>query len=218
MSGLLSSVQDVLVEQRKKKLRNLKYKNLLSYTKPPIRPFDYFVLETPPLNDSDQTLGELKDLLFLTQNRSTSDINKLLLIDRDSLILYTAFLEKHNLVFPFKVFDRYYSILADIVKELKLFFNRPRPNQIAEFYGYNIDVIHTDTHSTPSYPSGHTAYAKLAEMLASEYFPEYKQFFIDITKQVGLARMQQGVHFASDNAASILLVEKTYNKIKELIK
>lgn len=217
MFKLLSSIQDVLLEQHKHKLRNLQYKNLLSYTKPLIQPFDYFVLDAPPLNDSDQTLNELKDILFLTQNRSITDINNLLLIDHDVLILYTSFLEKYNLVFPFKIFDRYYNILADIVKELKLFFNRPRPNQIAEFYGYNINVIHTDTHSTPSYPSGHTAYAKLAEMLASEHFPEHKKSFIDITKQVEIARMQQGVHFASDNAASILLVEKIFNKIKELI-
>lgn len=218
MFKLLSSVQDILLEQHKHKLRNLKYKNLLiADNKILPKPFDYFVLDQPPTNDSNQTLAELQEILFLTQSRSETDINEILLIDKDSISLYQKFLDSYNLKFPIEIFDRYYSILADIIMNLKLYFNRPRPNQIAEFYGYNIDVIHTKTHSTPSYPSGHTAYAKLAEMLASEYFPEHQNTFKDITKRVGLARMQQGVHFASDNAASIKLVEKTYNKIKELV-
>ena len=44
---------------------------------------------------------------------------------------------------------------------LKYYFNRPRPEQIAPYYEYRINVMYTETHHTPSYPSGHTIYAEL---------------------------------------------------------
>ena len=44
---------------------------------------------------------------------------------------------------------------AKIIYELKYHYNRPRPYQIAEFYGIDLNGTELDSMKTPSYPSGH---------------------------------------------------------------
>lgn len=216
MFKLISSIQDMLLKNKSKNLHNLTYKNLTNYQKPDILPFDYFVLNPPPANNSEQTKKELDEVVDETLVRNETSINTILSIDKDPLIIYRTFFANNKMNFPEEEFTKLYNVLYGIIKELKLFYNRPRPNQIAEFYDINIDVINTKTHSTPSYPSGHVAYAKLAELLVSEIYPEYSARFSSFTDKVSQARIKQGVHFRSDNEASIKLVNAIYPKLKEL--
>ena len=51
-------------------------------------------------------------------------------------------------------------------------------------------------------------YSETAARMASEEFPEYKSTFFQLSKYCGLARILQGVHFASDNKASVIAIEK----------
>lgn len=216
MSRLLISIQDILNEQKLKKLKQLKYQNLSQYKKPTPKPFNYFILNDPPSNDSDQTKKELDHIVQQTTNRTKDQIKEILLIDKDPILLYNHFLDQHKLSYPIEQLKTLYSSLYPIITELKLFFNRPRPNQIAEYYNINIDIISTKSHQTASYPSGHTAYAKLAELIGIEYFPQYKNVFMSFTNQVANSRVLQGVHFPSDNAASIKLVNTIYKNLKEI--
>jgi acid phosphatase (class A) len=216
MSRLLRSIQDILYQQKLEKLQNLTYKNLLQYNKPKPEPFDYFVLENPPANDSIQTRTELENIVKLTESRTEQQLQEILLIDKDPIFLYIDFLKQFNLEYPLEQLDRLYIYLYKMITELKLFYNRPRPNQIAEYYGIDIDIIKTKSHETPAYPSGHTAYAKLAELIAIEYFPQYKNTFLKFTKKVADSRVLQGVHFPSDNIASITFVNTIYTKLKEI--
>jgi hypothetical protein len=216
MFKIISSIQDMLLSNKIKKLHNLTYKNLTNYHKPENLPFNYFILEPPPSNDSEQTKHELDEVIKETLSRNETSINTILTIDKDALIIYRTFFANKKINFPEEEFAKLYNILFGIIKELKLFYNRPRPNQIAEFYNVNIDVINTQTHSTPSYPSGHVAYAKLAELLASEMYPDYATQFRSFTNKVSQARIKQGVHFRSDNEASIKLVDAICSKLKEL--
>lgn len=217
MSALLNSVQDTLLQQRRQKLKNLRYQDLRSYTKPAAMTFDYFAINMPPPNESSTTKNELHEVLELSNSRTNKDILDILYVDIDPLYLYTEFLHQKQLSFSLGLFSKMYGVLYPVVKELKLFFNRPRPNQIAEFYNIDIPVINTKTHQTASYPSGHVAYAKLAEMIATEEFPQYIDQFKSFTNKVGLCRMQQGVHFSSDNEAAIQLVHKIFDQLKKEI-
>lgn len=216
MFKIISNIQDILLNNKIKKLHALTYKNLTNYSKPDILPFDYFILDPPPANDSVQTKNELDEVIAQTLSRNETSIETILAIDKDSLIIYKSFFAKKQLDFPEEKFRKLYDVLHSIIKELKLFYNRPRPNQIAEFYNTNIDVLNTKTHSTPSYPSGHVAYAKLAELFASEIYPDYVTQFQSFTEKVSQARIKQGVHFRSDNEASIKLLDAIYPKLKEL--
>mgnify|MGYP003335267724 CR=1 FL=1 len=217
MSSLLNAIHKALLDNKRKKLQELQYQNLRFYTKPTPQPFNYFILPRFPSNDSEQTKQELDLVVTETKKRTEQDIQDILLIDKDPLILYMNLLDQYGLRFPTQLFLDLYDILNPIIKELKLYFNRPRPNQIAEFYNINIDVITTKTHHTASYPSGHVAYAKLAEMTAKQLYPDHAEHLEKLTEKVGLARTQQGVHFSSDNNASVQLVSKIYPNLLELV-
>ena len=46
---------------------------------------------------------------------------------------------------------------------------------MAHYYNIEINVLITDTHQTPAYPSGHTMYAELAAHMLSDMYPEHKK-------------------------------------------
>lgn len=222
MFRIISSIQDMLLKQKNKKLVDLKYKNLTFHNRPtelentiPIKYFDK--IQSPSSNDSEQTKKELLYTQKLTTSRKPEIIDTVLTIDKDPLIIFKHFLSKRTLYFPELQFNQLYSILYEIVLDIKYYYNRPRPNQIAEFYNINLDIISTKTHHTPSYPSGHTAYAALAYELLTELYPEYNTKFKELLSKVSKARLIQGIHFESDNEASISLVHSIYPDLKKII-
>lgn len=218
MFHIISIIQDILF-QKKNKLHDLTYKDLRYHSRPTELenklPFNYFVIDTPPENDSIATKKELDQVIETALSRTTEIDKTIVAIDHDPLVLYKAFLAAKNLTFPQQEFDIMYHILYDIVLDLKFYYNRPRPNQIAEFYNTNINVLNTGSHSTPSYPSGHVAYAKLAELLIKDIYPNLDGQLENLTEKVGYARIKQGVHFASDNKASHKLVSSIYKELKK---
>lgn len=217
MFKIISSIQNILLKNKIQKIDNIEYKNLVHDSIKPKFSFDYFsVLEPPPANSSEKTKNELDDIIRMSSGRSENATKTILIIDNDSLVIFKHLLNKEGLDFPEEKFNAMYSILKEIILDLKYFYNRPRPNQISEIYNIDINVLNTETHSTPSYPSGHVAYAHLAELMLSEMYPKLSEEFKNITAKVDKARIMQGVHFKSDNDASIILVDTLYNKIKSL--
>lgn len=223
MFRLISSIQDFLVQKKRNFLKELKYKDLRHHERPTDLekkiPFNYFIIPDPDTNDSKKVKTELDAVVLASNNRTKEIENTILLIDKDPLIIYKSFLDKQNLIFPQAQFESLYHILYDIVLDLKYYYNRPRPNQIAEFYNIDINILNTQTHSTPSYPSGHSAYAKLAELLIKDVYPDINTNKLnELTKKVGLARIKQGIHFESDVLAAELLVSTIYSSLITLSK
>ena len=64
------------------------------------------------------------------------------------------------------------------IMELKYKYQRPRPHQIADFYGINLNGVDLDSMKTPSYPSGHATQGYLLGMIYSERYPQYNEEFI----------------------------------------
>jgi len=221
MFNLISKIQNILVKKQENDLDLLKYKDLRITSRPTELeqkiPFKYFILPKPPANSSQKTKQELDELIKINAGRDIKTDTTIIQIDEDPSIIYRYFLKRQKLVFNKKLFDSLYDVLFNIVFDLKLHFNRPRPNQIAEFYGLKIDVLQTDTHQTPSYPSGHVAYATLAEMVITEEYPEFTDEVQALTDKVAFARVKQGVHFQSDNEASMKLVRTIYNDLKKYV-
>lgn len=221
MFSLIKSIQSIIANNKHQKLKNLKYKDLLIYGRPTelekVLPFNYFVIETPAANDSQETKKDLEKTIDANSTRNPKTDITVLAIDEDPKIMHVSFAKNKKIVFDNHKFEVMYNVLYDILKDLKYYFNRPRPNQIAEFYGTNLNVLNTKTHHTPSYPSGHVAYAALAEMIIAEEYPEYTDELQELTNKVSFARMKQGVHFESDNIASIQLVRTIYNDLKNYV-
>ncbi len=172
------------------------------------------IIPPPPKNSSDQTAKEMKKISQATSSRSTKEIDLITTVDQEPLEVFYAFLKDKKLQFPKHSFDEYYNILEQYIYALKYYYNRARPEQLAPFYNIELDVMYTDSHHTPAYPSGHTMYAALAAHMLSEKYPAYNNKFFELAKYCGLARILQGVHYPSDNEASFKATAVIYEAIK----
>lgn len=173
------------------------------------------ILPSPPKNSSGVTEKELKEVAKATKSRTHKELKLIYTVDQEPLELFYNFLDKYKLSFPQELFEEHYNVLEEYVYALKYYHNRARPSQIAPYYNITIDEIITETHHTPSYPSGHTMYSELAAHILSDIYPEFRSEFFRLSDYCGLARILQGVHYPSDNKAARIAVNKLYPLMKE---
>jgi hypothetical protein len=217
---ILSAVQEIILN---KSINNIVYEENLSTYKKISKlaqeiNIDYWkLIAPPPANDSSQTTQDLAVVIKYANNRKLSDINLVYSVDEEPLGLFLPIMTKYNLSFPQKEFDSMYDILYEIVMDIKCLHNRARPAQLAKYYGLELDIIHTKTHRTPSYPSGHMAYGCLVASILADKYPEHSTLFWEIADQCGMARVLQGVHFPGDNEAALKLVQQLYGPIKTYV-
>ena len=163
------------------------------------------VLPEPPKNTSEETKKELQYLEKLTSNLGYEEKNLIDLVDKEPLDLYKPIFSKMGKPIPKKDFEKIWKISEPIVMNLKHKFNRPRPKQLGDLLNYKINVTESRTHHTPAYPSGHTVYAALGAYLFSDMYPHKSSEFFKMISLAGLARCLQGVHYPSDNEASMVI-------------
>ena len=163
------------------------------------------ILPEPPKNTSKRTLMELEYLAKLTKNIDGADEYLIKLVDKEPLDLFNDTLRRNNLDFDRADFKKIWNIGLPIIMNLKYQYNRARPEQLAPFFGLTINVQKTSTHQTPAYPSGHTAYTAFAAYLLSDMYPKFSSEFFHQVGVTGYARCLQGVHYPSDNEASMII-------------
>lgn len=176
------------------------------------------ILDSPPENTSYTVQKELDLISYATLNRSNDDYNLIFKMDEDMDSFYISFLNSKKLTYPQRYIDLFYDIVEPILLNTKSYWNRPRPFQLAQLYGINIERIVTDTIHTASYPSGHTVYSKLVANILSDIYPRLANSFNNIAKTTGVARVKQGVHYPSDNIASFKFSDFVYKKLEPKLK
>jgi acid phosphatase (class A) len=163
------------------------------------------VLPKPPANSSNRTRKEIEYLENLTKSLTPQQRALVALVDKEPLDLFKNTISKNNLKFNEADFRKLYSAAYPVIMNLKYQYNRPRPSQLAPLYGMKVNVIETKTHQTPAYPSGHTAYTAFGAYLLSDMYPEFSNEFFRQVGVAGYARCLQGVHYPSDNEASMVI-------------
>jgi len=192
---------------KKDKIEELGYDTIyLEKPTPSIIDFDWRkILSPPPKNISRSTFKELELIAGITKKRSKKQIDFIYGMDQDLDSSFIKLLDKYKLEYPQKFIDLFYSIIRPVLLNTKGYWNRPRPYQLAKLYNIEIDVIYTDTHHTASYPSGHTVYSNLVANILKDYYPQLnKTKLTNIVLETAEARVLQGVHYPSDNKASII--------------
>ncbi len=175
-------------------------------------------LEPPATNSSKKTYNEVVYVQDQSSShRSIADKQSILDIDDDPNYGIKKLLEQRSLAFPSAYFDMFYSITKPVMMNIKYLYNRPRPQTIGKIYGLNIDVLETQTHHTPSYPSGHTFYTALACEILSELYSSLKYELKEQVNNTANARIRQGVHYKSDNDASIILAKYLFEKLHPIL-
>ena len=198
------------------KIEKLRYNSVsLESPVPDIISFDYKTILDAPLSNTDpKTLKELKFVAESTFNRSDAEIEKIHNIDRDLDSPFIYLLSRYGLEYPQEYIDRFYNIVEPVLMNIKHYWNRPRPVQLAKLFNISIDPIATNTVHTPSYPSGHTMYSKLVANILKHHYPQIENKILDnIVYDTARARVMMGVHFPSDNQASMLLANYVFKNL-----
>lgn len=172
------------------------------------------ILAPPPKNTSETTTKELLLISRSTKNRSSKDIELVYNIDQNLDEPFILLLNKYNIKYPQNYIDLFYDIVYPILLNTKSYWNRARPNQLAKYFNMTINVLVTDTHHTAAYPSGHTVYSNLVANILKNLFPQINKKELDyIVLETARARILQGVHFPSDNKASIIFSDYIFQKL-----
>jgi len=172
------------------------------------------VLPDPPQNDSETTRKELIYLSELTKSVSSSQLDLIKLVDEEPNALFHKTLKDLNIEFPKDIFKKSWMLIRPVIMNLKQIHNRPRPYQLAHKYGLKIKVRDSKTAQTPAYPSGHTSYAALSAYILAAKYPQFSEHFFDKIQMAGMARMLMGVHYPSDNEASMIITGALWEDIR----
>jgi hypothetical protein len=175
------------------------------------------IIDPPSPNSSKKTYKEMIDVYSRTKQRSKEQIDIIQKIDFNPNYFLSDLIERLDLTFPIDILKEMYSVSKPILINIKNLFNRPRPYQLGSLYDLDFNIIVTSTHHTPSYPSGHTFYTALAANIIADKYPQLKNELDRIVEITANARINQGVHYKSDNDASIVLAKFLYNYLNNKI-
>mgnify|MGYP003134864379 FL=1 len=165
--------------------------------------------QLPPENSSATTLDEIKHLASIKKNK------KFVTVHDNIKEVFKNTLAELELPYIEEELDSLLKQSAKFVMELKYKYNRPRPHQIAEFYGINLNGVETDTMNTPSYPSGHAIQGYLLGMHFGDKYPQSRKVFTQLGEDIAQSRIVAKAHYPSDKSFGKVVAEYLYSIVKK---
>jgi acid phosphatase (class A) len=155
----------------------------------------------PPANSSTETERELLKLVNILKNLSDVTLEFCKQAEKDHVKLFIEYLNRHGINDINKDdLNIVLNELEPLLIRLKEHYNRPRPYQLANYYGLDIYVpIDAYMALTPAYPSGHSFEGYILGEILSAKYPEHAVGLLKLGKNVGLSRIATGVHYPSDH-------------------
>jgi hypothetical protein len=155
-----------------------------------------------PLNDSEMVKDELNEIVDCLKSMDSEDnaiyLKRYKAYDRNLLqVINTTFKQK-----SIDVESLSKEILDDIknlIYKLKYYYNRPRPNQLANYYKLKLFPYKSYSADTPSFPSGHTVEAYVILNVIANKYPSHYAFCKEIIEDIAYSRIYMGLHYPSDN-------------------
>ena len=165
--------------------------------------------QLPPENSSATTLDEIKHLANIKQNKKFVEMHD------DIKEVFENTLAELELPYIEEELKSLLKQSAKFVMELKYKYNRPRPHQIAEFYGINLNGVELDTMRTPSYPSGHAIQGYLLGMYFGDKYPQSRKVFTQLGEDIAQSRIVAKAHYPSDKSFGKVVAEYLYSIVRK---
>tara|TARA_Y100000289_G_scaffold62572_1_gene71925 strand:- start:1959 stop:2528 length:570 start_codon:yes stop_codon:yes gene_type:complete len=172
---------------------------------------DKYKIKNPPKDNSLTTLKEIKDLQNLPKNPKFVQGND------DIAESFKKVTDKYKLEFPKKLVDDLINQSKHPVLQLKNFFNRKRPKDLAGNFGLQVDHVEMPSMKTPSYPSGHSVQGVLIAKVLGKIFPKYKKEFSKVGKNISDSRRIGRAHYKSDSKLGEEIGNDMFNYVKDKI-
>ena len=162
----------------------------------------------PPDNDSKTTLDEVKYLAGVKPVMET-------IKGRDEVVeSFMGLVESTGLKITEEELKKITKESAKIIYELKYHYNRPRPYQIAEFYGIDLNGTELDSMKTPSYPSGHAVQGYLIGEILSNMDKTNSSLYKDMGEEIAHSRILAKAHYPSDKTYGHKIAMELYKAYK----
>lgn len=162
----------------------------------------------PPDNDSKTTLDEVK---YLANVKPVMETIK----GRDEVVKsFMGLVESTGLKITKEELDKITKESAKIIYELKYYYNRPRPYQIAEFYGIDLNGTELDSMKTPSYPSGHAVQGYLIGEILSNMDKTNSSLYKGMGEEIAHSRILAKAHYPSDKTYGHKIAMELYKAYK----
>lgn len=193
-------------DKRQEKIDYSKNQSLLkdfNYSKYKVKPF--------PKNASMQTYSELTFLRDLPEDKEFVKKHD------DIEGVFKEICNDYNVEYPEKLVNELLKSSAGIILDIKYYFNRPRPDQLAKEYEMNIGGLKLESTDTPSYPSGHSAQGFLIGKMLQTKLPINTDAFLQAGQKISYSRNISRVHFPSDSRMGEELGTAMYTYLKERI-
>ena len=169
-----------------------------------------FKKEKPPGDFTFDTMQEIKSLRKIPLNKKFAE-------EFDNIPLaFKKTAEKENI-------QNYDENLSQILInesypkliELKEYFNRPRPKDIAKKMNIDLPNHELKSMNTASYPSGHSAQGILIGLFLSDKYPQSRGAFLQTAKNISDSRNIARAHYKSDSDLGKKIGASMYNHIKK---
>ena len=118
--------------------------------------------------------------------------------------------------YPYRVVEKLINESEPIIKKIKNYHKRPRPNVNAKKFNIDLDYVKMKSAQTPAFPSGHSAQSKLVSLALTDIYPHLKKHFDKAAENISNSRIVARVHYESDKTAGEKLGIDLYNHIKHL--
>ena len=155
-----------------------------------------------PANDSELVKDELNEiadcLLSIAQPENQNYLKRYQSYDRNLKQALISIFKQRNIDVEGLCID----IIKDIqslIYKIKFFYQRPRPNQIAQYYKIKLFPYKSFSAHTPSFPCGHCVEAVVILNVIGNKYPTEYPFCKELIDDISYSRIYLGHHFPSDN-------------------
>ena len=152
-----------------------------------------FKASPPPKNSSAQTMKEM-----LSLDKITMDVRTIKKAD-DIHAYYSEFFKSIGKEYPKKEVESLMQDTKPMIYQLKYYYNRPRPYQVAKALDLKFHNEPLETAKTPSYPSGHSIQGMLVGKYLASQYPKYSVDIMKIANNISKSRLAANVHFPTDS-------------------
>ena len=159
----------------------------------------------PPSNDSSTTLDEIKYLSSIKPNE-----NNVLKYDKVKET-FKPYAEELGIYEYIKKIEHE---SVKFIMKLKYEYNRPRPFQVAEFYGIDLNGTQTNSMKTPSFPSGHAIQGYLIADILSKHNPSNTELYQQLGEDIAHSRIIGKAHYPSDKKYGKKIAKALFKGLK----
>jgi len=194
---------DGMKDKHAEKIEYSKSKGLLK----DFNPSKYFDRK-PPKNTSLRTYQELLYLKDLPEDKSYVE-------EHDNIEkVFETVCKEHNIEYPKDLVNELLKSSTGYILELKWYYNRPRPFQLAGHYNLKLGGDVLESMKTPSYPSGHSTQGILIGKVLQTKLPITTDSFLEAGKRISYSRNVGRAHFPSDSELGEIIGNSMYEFLK----